>query len=390
MLGPRWATLCDTETLLSSSSDNEGTLPRRDDGSCVFLDEQNHCVLHALMGEELKPQVCQDFPYIYRLSPFGLFFGLSFTCPSVRTNKGELVEQNKDQLAQNACRAYRCETIQDPVTLDPRYLCSWASYEQIETSLLHLMEKTEVPLDQRLVACHSLLGMLRLWLDMRMGQPRDPLERRLASAELISDFLSTNERKEFREPLRIAAKPRGQRASRRCFLALVVGCAASMWEKGKPVGAAWGLVRNYIQAALRLGQLRIPPLERHISYRILEVAPFSLSGEAEQLLRRYALMTIFRKDLVAGPLDLRRQWDLVLLRLALAGIYATALANSQARSADPRIEQWSQALEIVETYYGHHSRLFELIESFPRLASVLDSFFALRTYPDTVLGRFKK
>src|SRR5258708_4535590 len=42
---------------------NQYTLNKRADGRCVFLGDDNLCVIHKEAGVEVKPTVCQFFPF---------------------------------------------------------------------------------------------------------------------------------------------------------------------------------------------------------------------------------------------------------------------------------------------------------------------------------------
>ena len=57
---------------------------------CVFLDGKNLCRVHAALGSDAKPLMCQTFPF--KPLDFGsggrYYVRFSFACPAVRKNKG--------------------------------------------------------------------------------------------------------------------------------------------------------------------------------------------------------------------------------------------------------------------------------------------------------------
>jgi Fe-S-cluster containining protein len=373
-----------------SKPDDEAIVPRRADGACAFLGPDNLCMIHGVLGEQAKPQVCMDFPYVFRRAPAGLFVGLSFTCPSVQAAAGEPLDEQAAVLGEHARRAVRCDEIAESVRFDSRYSVSWAAYERLEAALRVILAREDVDLPQRLSAGHVLLSLLRVWLDARLGPAEELLAERQVPDTEIEAFVAANERTNFNEPFRIAARPRGQRAPRRTFLALVLACGASMWKTGKPLQAALGIVANYARAAAGLGKLTMMPLDSRYPYSVLEAPCWSGTGQAAELLNRYLQMCLFRKDLAAEALGIRRAFEHLLLRAALAGVYGAALTGREGADAPSSNDHASRALQIVETYYGHHSQLFALVETVPRLGGIFDSFFALRNYADTVLGRFGK
>lgn len=72
-------------------------LAKRADGRCVFLDEDNLCLIHKSYGLRAKPLACQLYPFV--LTPFGgrLKVGLRFDCPAVCRSEGrELMGYRKE------------------------------------------------------------------------------------------------------------------------------------------------------------------------------------------------------------------------------------------------------------------------------------------------------
>lgn len=378
------------EALVPDPEDDSSlVLRRRQDGACVFLTEDRMCELHVVAGGEAKPQVCRDFPYIFRASPGGVFVGLSFACPSVRNNLGESLAGREAALAEHARRAKVVDGVTDRLRFDGSYELDWESYELLEHSLDAVVARNDGDLLHRLTACHVLLGMFRLWLDSRVGRESDLLTRRCVPSREVEEFFLANEARDFAEPLRIARRPRGQRSVRRGLVGLVTACAAAMWRTGHPSGAAFGLIRNYLSGLFGLGRMAVPPLPAEISPRLIDAQSGALGNEfAEDLLTRYVRMALFRKDLAVAVGGVQRGWDQVLMQVGLVRIYAQAVAWCQRRSV-PCDEDWSLALQYVETYYGHHSRLFEVLESVPRLAMIFDSLMGRKNYPDVILGRMQ-
>lgn len=74
-------------------------LNKRPDGACVFLDEDNRCMIHARSGEPAKPLACRIFPFSLRSVPHGWQASLRYDCPSVRSSKGAPIAQYRAWLA---------------------------------------------------------------------------------------------------------------------------------------------------------------------------------------------------------------------------------------------------------------------------------------------------
>ena len=73
-------------------------LAKRGDGSCVFLDEENLCVIHKKYGLGSKPFACQLYPFV--LTPLGgrLRVGLRFDCPAVCKSEGRELTSYRQEL----------------------------------------------------------------------------------------------------------------------------------------------------------------------------------------------------------------------------------------------------------------------------------------------------
>ncbi|MGC8841419.1 MAG: YkgJ family cysteine cluster protein [Candidatus Sumerlaeaceae bacterium] len=362
------------------------TLARRASGECVFLTRDKKCAIHMMLGESAKPQVCRDFPYIFRRTPAGIFVGLSYSCPSVRAGMGTLLSEQLPQLRRHAHEAYRCDTIRDAIGFDGAYAIRWAAYEMIEGALFDLLAQTAFALPHRLSAAHVLFGMFRLWAEARVPRVPGSIEQLLIADEEVRAFIGVLRRSEFREPLRIASKPRPNAAARRTFLGLLLACAASMWKSGKPLQASWILVANYVASALGIGRMQVPPLPSALPRNILNAKIDGLPPEADEMLERYVNMCIFRKDLALEKQGLRRGLELLTLRVALVPVYAHASIITH--GTEP-LQAFSEALGTVENYFGHHSQLFAVVDQIPRLASVFDSFFSQKNFADMIMGRDK-
>lgn len=124
----------------------------RPDGSCQFLTNELHCELH---DTPLKPMSCRQFPFILRETPEGIVVGLSYSCPSVQSNKGLPLEHYRTEL--------EALTTQRKLHVMPRVISvswgqgiSWERYLELEHFL------TEGPLVSERIS-PALWGLSR-WL----------------------------------------------------------------------------------------------------------------------------------------------------------------------------------------------------------------------------------
>lgn len=77
-------------------------LNKHEDGACVFLDDENLCLIHAKYGERAKPLACRIFPFSVRAVPGGWQASLRFDCPSVASGKGEPLSEHSRWLGRVA------------------------------------------------------------------------------------------------------------------------------------------------------------------------------------------------------------------------------------------------------------------------------------------------
>lgn len=73
-------------------------LRQREDGACVFWQDDGRCRIHAEFGLAAKPIACQLFPFSFAPRPEGVQVGLSFACQSVLENRGAALETHSREL----------------------------------------------------------------------------------------------------------------------------------------------------------------------------------------------------------------------------------------------------------------------------------------------------
>ena len=113
-------------------------LGRREDNSCVFHSEGG-CDIHREKGAEMKPSVCQNFPYNMVNTPDGFFVSLSFSCPSVLKDLGESLSNQVGELKNIISESPYIDSSKDlseqKVTITHDCQVSWKEYLKHETVL---------------------------------------------------------------------------------------------------------------------------------------------------------------------------------------------------------------------------------------------------------------
>lgn len=136
-------------------------LATREDGACVFLDEQGLCRIHGKFGEPAKPLACQVYPYAFHPSGEGLTVSLRFSCPSVVKNLGRPVSDQTADLQRLAKQVlpehYKALP---PPDLIRGLRMAWSEFLDVVDALDAMLHVADVPLVlrvRRLLEWTSLL-----------------------------------------------------------------------------------------------------------------------------------------------------------------------------------------------------------------------------------------
>lgn len=255
-------------------------LAHREDGSCVFLNEQGLCRIHAKFGEAAKPLACQVYPYALHPGGRKLALSLRFSCPSVVANKGRPVSQQVRELkriveltvppgAQNI----------PPPALSPGVRLEWNEFQRFVDALDATLAAPDLDLLTRLLRAV-------FWVRL-VGQSKfDALRgERLGEYLNIVTEAAANEVGENHAPSQQAS-----RAGRMQFrmLAAQYSRVDTFEKSARGLGGRLRLLK----AALRFarGRGNVPPLHpgfHEVPFERLE-APFGgIDSEAEAILTRY-------------------------------------------------------------------------------------------------------
>jgi lysine-N-methylase len=126
-------------------------LAHREDGSCVFLNDEGLCRIHAKFGEEAKPLACQVYPYALHPGGRKLALSLRFSCPSVVANKGRPVSMQVRELKRIADLTVPPTADQiPPPAVSPGVRVDWTDFQRFVNTLDATFGDTSVPLLTRL------------------------------------------------------------------------------------------------------------------------------------------------------------------------------------------------------------------------------------------------
>jgi len=103
-------------------------------GRCLELTAENLCRVHRDLGEDSKPRVCREFPFVLAETPDGVQVGLSFRCTAVFQGVGVAWSEHEpflqSMLAQGIPRIGF-----EPAPIGS-YMLEWTTYKEWETHWL--------------------------------------------------------------------------------------------------------------------------------------------------------------------------------------------------------------------------------------------------------------
>ncbi len=333
--------------------DLEWTVERKSCGSCVFLEEKNLCRIHRELGLEEKPQVCQQFPFLFSEDPSGVTVGLSHYCPGVKRVKDAAtppLAAKLPELRRLRQHAIRLVKTGEQVLLDEGLPLAWADYAAFEELLRELVLSPGVNPAEALTAATLATSMLVDFLRARPGPPALG-----AGREFVAGWRRMGVGRILAMGSKVRAKPRTGRLLLRQFLSLVVATASVSWLGAFSGGLA------FVKELLGVGSTACVPLGARVG--IAQVRSVELRWEDAEPLRLYAEHALFRRRLLP-PLGVRVGLALLVLHVASMRHVARARAALAGRS-QASAEDVAEGVQLVEKHYAAHSSLTRAFESGP-------------------------
>jgi lysine-N-methylase len=137
----------------------EWVLNKREDGACVFLDDENLCRIHAEFGEEAKPLACRIFPFSVRRSERGWQATLRFDCPSVTDSRGESISSHQ-KAVQVLVDSLPDVPKHERVRLKGRLVASVKEMDGLMSRLVRLVDRNDLPVRKKFVVFAQLASAL--------------------------------------------------------------------------------------------------------------------------------------------------------------------------------------------------------------------------------------
>ena len=320
-------------------------LAHRNDGACVFLNEDGLCRIHAKFGEAAKPLACRIYPYAFHPSGKRVTVSLRFSCPSVVANKGKAVAANRDELKQMARLLVpaRAEEILPP-RITSRESLEWSDTLRIVESLDHLIATGDGPFIERLMQCLTLVGLI------------EQSQFRLIRGQRLSEFLEIVSQAAADESVPKPEKPASVALMQ--FRLLVAHYARKDTAADLSTGLAgrWRLLRAATRFASGSG-IAIPLQDcfREVSFESIEHPFGGLPADADELLTRYLRVKLQGLHF-CGPAcyDLAVVEGFYTLALIVPAIcwIARWLAASDGRH-ELSVDDSARAISIADHHHGY-------------------------------------
>ncbi len=327
-------------------------LSHRDDGGCVFLNEQGLCRIHAKFGEAAKPLACRVYPYALHPQGKAITVSLRFSCPSVIANRGRPVSQQQADLKAIQALVVPAGSEQiPPPALSARDRVGWGEFSLFVDRLSSLMSEANVPLLVRIfraLAWVNLVGQSK-FDNLARPQLREFLD--LITAAVKSEFA--------RLPEPVDPPGKVGRLYFRLFAAqyarkdTVQSLSGGWWGR-------WKLLRAIL--TFTRGQGNIPPLQegfQAVPFESLEASFGGLPAGAAALFTRY-----FQTKIEGLHFCGRAYYDIPFVEgfhsLVLVLPVTLWLARWRARSHERdtiTLEDVEHALALADHHHGYSDAL---------------------------------
>jgi len=253
-------------------------LAHRPDGSCVFLQEDGLCRIHAKFGEPAKPFGCRMYPF--RLIPAGnqIRVDMRFDCPPVASNSGRPVPAHRSDLTDlfKLVAANNVEAKAPPffgnVTL------TWPQLARVTDAFQTVLVDVSVDITRRIVACINMAALLR-----------DPRVANLPDAEFgeyLDELVASVQEVAINDPIVRRAPHSLQHLALRHIIG-IYGRIVRVIDKPKPA--------QLLVTSLRMlgGNGNLPPLRDELAKVTFAQTEQSMgvpSGDAALAIERYLHM----------------------------------------------------------------------------------------------------
>ncbi len=344
-----------------------------DNGQCHFLDQDNHCIMHAELGFHNKVLTCKMFPYTLVHSFGRVHVGLLHSCPAVVDQTGQPVTAQTHllgKLLEEMDRLFPPPPFNEETAFDLDRPITFRNLRFLEESLISALHDEQLPLVRRIIYAGGLLDRLD-------DSPADQL-----GPKSFHETLCHHRQKARDDAINCGLKHRELTLFERVFLRQLQGLCSTLAQSGLLASSfskrqaarlrRLGLALRYMRGTGHLpfsvddwSRIAGPadedsPLRTALSFdEVRKVECFHLAAESEALISRYLSTRIAGRTYFG-----KEGWGLAVLPgaraiLAIAALvmwHAKVRACAAGRNATGH-EDIRDAVLIVEHTFGHMSVL---------------------------------
>ena len=322
-----------------------------DDGSCVFLDEDNLCIIHKRLGYQTKPLGCRLYPFTITRTPSGNYVGVRFSCRAVAQLHGRQLTDHRKELSSFCKELFPSREPTDPrspVAFSSRApSVPWSDILTVDRAIDEILGYTELTLGQRILLLERVVDQLaQADMSKLTGAALSELLELIVPAfaqEVLADDpvqLMSIERRlitQFFGRVHTQVPPEFLASSRLSRLR-----------------TRWRLFRQQARFVSLKGEIGWSQLEGPVQVRdVWEAGSFPMSESALDLLLTYLKVKLFSKSGLGEPLGACPFLYAIRLNVAfLVAVAWFARARALSRGAG-EVEQVdvSAALEHVDAAY---------------------------------------
>lgn len=149
-------------------------LAQREDGSCIFLTEDNRCRIHVEHGADAKPLVCRMFPLQLVPHEKSAILTLRRSCPSAAADQGRELKHYRDTVKKLARESDTLSKTTRPPKITSAYLGSWQEALRVAGAIERLLTDERFPLVRRLAHAASFCSRQAALPRNRQEERSDP------------------------------------------------------------------------------------------------------------------------------------------------------------------------------------------------------------------------
>lgn len=119
-------------------------LAKGDGNRCLFLDDNQLCIIHKELGPQAKPRMCRQFPILPARTWTEDRVSANYGCPSVQEQNGPALSEQADDIAQVAPVSNLAVNPDAPVPLDATHKLTQAETDALMQRAVALFDDTRV------------------------------------------------------------------------------------------------------------------------------------------------------------------------------------------------------------------------------------------------------